>query len=494
MEIYPNISHFKDLAKYITSKMKDIKEILKGENVNYATTVKGWVRTFRNNQFIALNDGSTNNNLQVVVALNMLDESTLKRITTSACISATGKIVPSQGKGQTVEMIAESLEILGDSDSEKYPLQPKKHSLEFLREIAHLRFRTNTFGSVFRLRNALSYGIHKFFQEKDFIYMHAPIISASDAEGAGEMFKVTTLDMENLPKNEQGHVDYSQDFFGRSANLTVSGQLEAELAAMAFGKVYTFGPTFRAENSNTARHLAEFWMIEPEVAFNELKENADLAEEMLKYVISYAMEKHPDDIDFLDARLAEEEKQKPTQERAEFGLKDKLNFMLSNDFERVTYTEAIDILLQSPAYKKKKFQYEVSWGIDMQSEHERYLVEKHFKKPVIVTDYPKDIKAFYMRQNDDGKTVAAMDILAPGIGEIIGGSQREERLEKLEQRMSEMHIPSEEMYWYLDTRRFGTCKHAGFGLGFERLVLFVTGMGNIRDVIPFPRTPKNCEF
>jgi asparaginyl-tRNA synthetase len=474
--------------------MKDIKEILKGEQVNYATTVKGWVRTFRNNQFIALNDGSTNNNLQVVVALNMLDEATLKRITTSACISATGQIVPSQGKGQTVEMIADSVTILGDSDPEKYPLQPKKHSLEFLREIAHLRFRTNTFGSVFRLRNALSYGIHKFFQEKDFIYMHAPIISASDAEGAGEMFKVTTLDMEKLPKNEEGHVDYSQDFFGRSANLTVSGQLEAELAAMALGKVYTFGPTFRAENSNTARHLAEFWMIEPEVAFNELKENADLAEEMLKYVIRYAMEKHPDDIDFLDARLAEEEKQKPTQDRAEFGLKDKLNFMLANDFERVTYTEAIDILLQSPAYKKKKFQYEVSWGIDMQSEHERYLVEKHFKKPVIVTDYPKDIKAFYMRQNDDGRTVAAMDILAPGIGEIIGGSQREERLEKLEQRMHEMHIPTEEMYWYLDTRRFGTCKHAGFGLGFERLVLFVTGMGNIRDVIPFPRTPKNCEF
>lgn len=474
--------------------MKDIKEILKGENINVSTTVKGWVRTFRNNQFIALNDGSTNNNLQVVVALNMLDEATLKRITTSACISATGQIVPSQGKGQTVEMIAESVTILGDSDPEKYPLQPKKHSLEFLREIAHLRFRTNTFGSVFRLRNALSYGIHKFFQEKDFIYMHAPIISASDAEGAGEMFKVTTLDMEKLPKNEEGHVDYSQDFFGRSANLTVSGQLEAELAAMALGKVYTFGPTFRAENSNTARHLAEFWMIEPEVAFNELKENADLAEEMLKYVIRYAMEKHPDDIDFLDARLAEEEKQKPTQDRAEFGLKDKLNFMLANDFERVTYTEAIDILLQSPAYKKKKFQYEVSWGIDMQSEHERYLVEKHFKKPVIVTDYPKDIKAFYMRQNDDGKTVAAMDILAPGIGEIIGGSQREERLDKLEQRMREMHIPTEEMYWYLDTRRFGTCKHAGFGLGFERLVLFVTGMGNIRDVIPFPRTPKNCEF
>jgi asparaginyl-tRNA synthetase len=462
--------------------------------VNYTATVKGWVRTFRNNQFIALNDGSTNTNLQVVVDFNNLDEAILKRITTSACIEATGQIVASSGKGQTIELIAESVTILGDSDPEKYPLQPKKHSLEFLREIAHLRFRTNTFGSVFRLRNALSFAIHRFFQEQDFIYMHSPIVSASDAEGAGEMFRVTNLDMNKLPRNEQGEVDYSQDFFGRSTNLTVSGQLEAELAALALGKVYTFGPTFRAENSNTARHLAEFWMIEPEVAFNELKDNADLAENMLKYVIRYAMEKHPDDIEFLDKRLAEEEAQKPMNERAEMGLKEKLEFMLANNFERITYTEAVDILLNSPAYKKKKFQYDVSWGIDLQSEHERYIVEKHFKKPVIVTDYPKDIKAFYMRQNDDGKTVAAMDILAPGIGEIIGGSQREERLEKLEQRMNEMHIPTEEMYWYLDTRRYGTCKHAGFGLGFERLVQFVTGMGNIRDVIPFPRTPKNCEF
>ena len=400
----------------------------------------------------------------------------------------------SSGKGQTIELIADTITILGDSDPEKYPLQPKKHSLEFLREIAHLRFRTNTFGSVFRLRNALAFAIHRFFQEQDFIYMHSPIISASDAEGAGEMFRVTNLDLNKLPRNEHGDIDYNQDFFGRSTNLTVSGQLEAELAALALGKVYTFGPTFRAENSNTARHLAEFWMIEPEVAFNELKENADLAENMLKYVIRYAMEKHPDDIDFLDKRLADEEAQKPMNERAEMGLKQKLEFMLANHFERITYTEAVDILLNSPAYKKKKFQYDVSWGIDLQSEHERYIVEKHFKKPVIVTDYPKDIKAFYMRQNDDGKTVAAMDILAPGIGEIVGGSQREERLDKLEQRMHEMHIPTEEMYWYLDTRRFGTCKHAGFGLGFERLVQFVTGMGNIRDVIPFPRTPKNCEF
>jgi len=473
---------------------KEIAEIIKGTEVDYITTVKGWVRTFRNNQFIALNDGSTNHNLQVVVALNFLDDATLKRITTSACISATGKIVASQGKGQSVELIAESIEILGDSDAEQYPLQPKKHSLDFLREIAHLRFRTNTFGSVFRLRNALTFAIHQFFQERNFLNIHSPIISASDAEGAGEMFHVTNFDLEKLPLTESGEIDYTQDFFGRSANLTVSGQLEAELAAMAFTKVYTFGPTFRAENSNTTRHLAEFWMIEPEVAFNELKDNADLAEAMLKYVIKYAMDKHPDDITFLDARLAEEEKQKPTADRAEFGLIEKLNFLLENNFERITYTEAIQILLDSPAYKKNKFKYEVSWGIDMQSEHERYLVEKHFKKPVIVTDYPKDIKAFYMRQNDDGKTVAAMDILAPGIGEIIGGSQREERLDKLEQRMIEMHIPTKEMFWYLDTRRFGTCKHAGFGLGFERLVQFVTGMGNIRDVIPFPRTPKNCEF
>lgn len=471
-----------------------IAVLLKGHQTHVEILVRGWVRTFRNNQFIALNDGSTNQNLQVVVDFNTMDESVLKRITTGACIEAKGLLIPSPAKGQTVELKADEIVILGDSDAEKFPLQPKKHSLEFLRDIAHLRFRTNTFGSVSRLRNALIFGVHQFFQERDFLNIHTPIISASDAEGAGEMFRVTTLDLNNLPKNENGEIDFDKDFFGRSANLTVSGQLEAELAAMAFTKVYTFGPTFRAENSNTTRHLAEFWMIEPEVAFNELKENADLAEAMLKYVIRYAMEKHPEDIDFLDQRLAEEEKQKPQNERAEFGLKEKLQFMLENDFERITYTEAIEILLQSPAYKKKKFQYDVKWGIDMQSEHERYLVEKHFKKPVIVTDYPKDIKAFYMRQNDDGKTVAAMDILAPGIGEIVGGSQREERLEYLEKRMQEMHIPVKEMFWYLDTRRFGTCKHAGFGLGFERLVQFVTGMGNIRDVIPFPRTPRNCEF
>ncbi len=472
----------------------NIVEILKGNFIETEIVVSGWVRTFRNNQFIALNDGTTNQNLQVIVDFNKLDSALLKRITTSACISASGKLVASQGKGQLVELVANEIEILGDSDAEEYPLQPKKHSLEFLREIAHLRFRTNTFGSINRLRNALIFGIHTFFQDNGFLNIHTPIISASDAEGAGEMFRVTTLDLNNLPKNEHHEIDFTQDFFGRSSNLTVSGQLEAELAAMALSKVYTFGPTFRAENSNTTRHLAEFWMIEPEVAFNELKENADLAEEMLKFVIRFAMDKCPDDIVFLDSRLQEEEKQKPQNERSEMGLVEKLNFVVNNDFERITYTEAIDILLQSAHYKKKKFKFDVKWGIDLQSEHERFLVEKHFKKPVIVTDYPKDIKAFYMRQNDDGKTVAAMDILAPGIGEIVGGSQREERLDKLLQRMKEMNVPTEEMYWYLDLRKFGTCKHAGFGLGFERLVQFVTGMGNIRDVIPFPRTPKNCEF
>jgi asparaginyl-tRNA synthetase len=460
-----------------------IKHLLQSTEVDYDFTIKGWVRSFRNNTFIAVNDGSTNQNLQVVIDYTALDESLVKRITTGAAIAATGKMVASQGKGQTVELQATSIEIIGDCDAEKYPLQLKnKPSLDYLREIAHLRFRTNTFGSVFRLRNALAYGIHQFFQNRDFVYLHSPIISASDAEGAGEMFKVTTLDAANLPKTESGEVDYTQDFFGRAANLTVSGQLEAELGAMALSDVYTFGPTFRAENSNTTRHLAEFWMIEPEIAFADIHDDMNLAEDMLKYVIKYAMDKHSDDIDTLTQRLLDEEKQKPQAERSELNLREKLDFVLSNNFERITYTDAINILLDSPAYKKKKFQYDVKWGIDLQSEHERYLVEKHFKKPVIVINYPKDIKAFYMRQNDDGKTVAAMDI------------QREERLDKLEQRMQEMHIPTDEMYWYLDTRRFGACPHAGFGLGFERLVQFVTGMGNIRDVIPFPRTPLNCEF
>ena len=476
-------------------KRTKINEIQTSEKHDYQACVKGWVRTFRNNQFIALNDGSTINNLQLVVDFTNTPEETLKRITTGSCISAIGNIIPSQGKGQKYEMKVTNLEILGDSDAEQYPLQPKKHSLEFLREIAHLRFRTSTFSAVFRVRNVLAYAIHEFFQKKGFVYLHTPVITASDAEGAGQMFRVTTLDLNNLPKNEGGEIDFTQDFFGKTTNLTVSGQLEAELAAMALSDVYTFGPTFRAENSNTGRHLAEFWMIEPEVAFNDLDDNMDLAQEMLQYVIKEALTKCADDIAFLNDRLLEEEKQKPQQERSEMTLLDKLKFCVENNFERITYTEAFEILRESNHNKKKKFSYLIDkWGADLQSEHERYLVEKHFKKPVILTDYPKDIKAFYMRQNDDGKTVRAMDVLFPGIGEIIGGSQREERYDKLMQRMKDMHIPTEEMSWYLDTRKFGACPHAGFGLGFERLVLFVTGMGNIRDVIAFARTPKNCEF
>jgi len=475
-------------------KRTKIKDILNSDSVDYDVTVKGWVRSFRNNQFIALNDGSCMSNLQIVIDLETNPE-IVKRITNGAALSVQGKLLASLGKGQKYEVKAETIEILGDCDGEKYPLQLKNRpSLEYLREIAHLRFRTNTFGAVFRVRHSLAFAIHEFFNKKGFVYLHTPIITASDAEGAGEMFRVTTLPFENTPRLENGHVDFSEDFFGKSTNLTVSGQLEGELAATAFGEVYTFGPTFRAENSNTARHLAEFWMIEPEVAFNDLNDNMDLAEEFIKYIIKYALDNNREDLEFLAQRLADEEKQKPQNERSEMGLIEKLEFVMNNQFERITYTEAIDILLQSPAYKKKKFQYEVKWGVDMQSEHERYLVEKHFKKPVIVTDYPKEFKAFYMRQNKDGKTVAAMDILAPGIGEIVGGSQREERLDKLEQRMKEMDIPAEEMYWYLDTRRFGSVPHSGFGLGFERMVLFVTGMGNIRDVIPFPRTPKNAEF
>ena len=472
-----------------------INAILSNDKHDYQACVKGWVRTFRNNQFIALNDGSTIHNLQLVVDFENTEETLLKRITTGACISAVGEVIPSLGKGQKYELKVSSLEILGDSDAEQYPLQPKKHSLEFLRDIAHLRFRTSTFSAVFRVRNTLAYAVHKFFQEKGFVYLHTPIITASDAEGAGQMFRVTTLDINNPPKTETGEIDFSQDFFGKSTNLTVSGQLEGELAAMALSDVYTFGPTFRAENSNTGRHLAEFWMIEPEVAFNDLDDNMDLAEEMLQYVIKEALTKCADDIAFLNDRLLEEEKQKPQQERSEMSLLDKLKFCVENNFERITYTEAFEILRESNHNKKKKFSYLIdTWGADLQSEHERYLVEKHFKKPVILTDYPKEIKAFYMRQNDDGKTVRAMDVLFPGIGEIIGGSQREERYEKLLQRMNEMHIPTKEMHWYLDTRKFGSCPHSGFGLGFERLVLFVTGMSNIRDVIAFARTPKNCEF
>jgi len=472
-----------------------IKALLQTAPAEQEVNVKGWVRTFRNNQFIALNDGSTNSNLQIVVDFQNTDEALLKRITTGAAISATGKLIASLGKGQTVEIKATEIEILGDSDPEKYPLQPKKHSLEFLREIAHLRFRTNTFGAIFRVRNSLSFAVHQFFQERGFVYLHTPVITASDAEGAGEAFKVTNLDLLNPPKTETGEIDYKQDFFGRATNLTVSGQLEGELGAMALSDIYTFGPTFRAENSNTTRHLAEFWMIEPEMAFYDLDDNMDLAEGLLKYVIKYALEHNREDIEFLSQRLQEEEKSKPQQERSDMTLLDKLQFCLDNAFERLTYTQAIDILKDSTPNKKKKFQYLIEgWGADLQSEHERYLVEKHFKKPVILTDYPKEIKSFYMRQNDDDKTVRAMDILFPGIGEIVGGSQREERLDKLEQRMDEIGIPKDELWWYLDTRRFGACPHSGFGLGFERLVLFVTGMGNIRDVIPFPRFPKNAEF
>ncbi|HMI77297.1 MAG TPA: asparagine--tRNA ligase [Ferruginibacter sp.] len=482
------------------NKRIKIKELLASDKANYQATVMGWVRTFRNNQFIALNDGSSNNNLQVVATLGMLDDATMKRITTGACIKAVGEVIPSLGKGQKVELKATSIEILGDSDAEKFPLQPKKHSLEFLRDIAHLRFRTNTFGSVFRVRHALAFAIHKFFNDKGFIYLHTPIITASDAEGAGEMFKVTSLPLDGTaPKNDDGTINFKEDFFGRSTNLTVSGQLEGELAAMAFSDIYTFGPTFRAENSNTTRHLAEFWMIEPEVAFNDLEDNMNLAEEFIRYVIKYAMDNNKDDLEFLAQRLEEEEKQKPQIERSEMGLLEKLNFVVDNNFERLTYTQAIDILNESNHNKKKKFQYPVTgWGMDLQSEHERYLVEKHFKKPVILTNYPAAIKAFYMRRDENcapgRQTVSAMDILAPGIGEIVGGSQREERMDKLTERMKEMNVPAEELWWYLDTRKFGSCPHAGFGLGFERLVQFVTGMGNIRDVIPFPRYPKSAEF
>jgi asparaginyl-tRNA synthetase len=472
-----------------------IKQLLATAPDGQEVIVMGWVRSFRNNQFIALNDGSTNSNLQVVVELGICDEEILKKITPGASLKVSGALIPSLGKGQAIEIKARSVELLGECNPEKYPLQLKNRpSLEFLRENAHLRFRTQTFGAVFRIRHALAFAVHQFFNEKGFIYLHTPIITASDAEGAGELFRVTTLPFDNPPRRDDGTIDFREDFFGRSANLTVSGQLEGELGAMAFSDIYTFGPTFRAENSNTARHLAEFWMIEPEMAFYDLEDNMNLAEGFIRYLIGYAMENNREDLEFLAARVTEEEKQKPQTERSEMGLIEKLEFVLNNQFERITYTEAIDILLQSPAYKKKKFQYDVQWGIDLQSEHERYLVEKHFKKPVIVTGYPKTIKAFYMRQNDDGKTVAAMDILVPGIGELVGGSQREERMDRLEARMNEMHIPVQEMWWYLDTRRFGTVPHAGFGLGFERLMLFVTGMTNIRDVIPFPRAPKSAEF
>lgn len=482
--------------------MKRIKiaEILRTEPVGTEVTVKGWVKAFRNNQFIALNDGSTATNLQVVVDFENTDEQTLSRIKFGAAISATGTLIESQGKGQKVEVKANSVEILGDCNPDEFPLQPKRQTLEFLRENAHLRFRTNTFAAVFRIRHALAFAIHKFFNDRGFYYIHTPVITASDAEGAGEMFRVTTLDLAKPPRTESGEVDFSKDFFGRSTNLTVSGQLEGELAATALGDIYTFGPTFRAENSNTTRHLAEFWMIEPEMAFYDLKDNMQLAEDMLKFVIGYALEHCADDLKILEDRLIEEEKTKPQDQRSEMTLTDKLRFVMDNEFVRLTYTEAIDILKNSTPNKKGKFQFPVEgWGTDLQSEHERFLVEKHFKKPVILTNYPAVIKAFYMRQDDPkegvpGPTVSAMDILFPGIGEIVGGSQREERYDRLVKRMQEMHIPEQELWWYLDTRRFGSCPHAGFGLGFERLILFVTGMTNIRDVIAFPRFPGSAEF
>jgi asparaginyl-tRNA synthetase len=496
---------FEGLNQFVTDKsiiMKRTKivAILKSDTTTAGQEflVKGWVKTKRaskNVTFINLNDGSTITNLQIVAETGKFDSEKLQNITTGAAISVKGIVRESMGKGQDFEMEATDIEILGLADAMKYPIQPKKHSLEFLREVAHLRFRTNTFSAINRIRHHMIFGVHKFFNDKGFVNVHTPIITGSDAEGAGAMFRVTSFDLNNIPRNEENQVDYKKDFFGKPTNLTVSGQLEAELAALALSEVYTFGPTFRAENSNTKRHLAEFWMIEPEMAFYDIHDNMDLAEEMLKYLMRYALDHCQDDLAFLNQRQWDDDKNKPAAQREPMPLLEKLQFILDNDFERITYTEAFNILKNSKFNKKHKFEYAVEeWGIDLQSEHERYLVEKHFKKPVMVTDYPKDIKAFYMKQNDDGTTVRGMDVLFPSIGEIIGGSQREEDLEKLQTRMREMNVPEEEMWWYLDTRRYGTVVHSGFGLGFERLMLFISGMGNIRDVIPFPRTPQNAEF
>ncbi len=471
-----------------------VKDLLELKPAGQEVEISGWVRTFRSNRFIAISDGSVIHSIQAVVDFENFDDALLRKINTGAAITVSGKLVESQGKGQSAEIQVTDLEVNGESDPEKYPLQPKKHSMEFLREKAHLRFRTNTFGAVFRIRHSLSYAIHHYFHERGFFNIHSPIITGSDAEGAGEMFKVTTLNLNNIPKTEEGNIDYELDFFEKESNLTVSGQLEAELAALALRKVYTFGPTFRAENSNTSRHLAEFWMIEPEVAFANLTDNMDLVEDFLQYLVDFALKNCKDDLEFLAQREADEQKTLPQNERRAMGLIERLEFICANKFQRVTYTEAIDILVNSKPNKKKKFKYPVEWGTDLQSEHERFLVEKHFEKPVIITDYPASFKAFYMRLNDDGKTVAAMDVLFPGVGEITGGSQREERLDVLLRRCKDMGIQEEHVWWYLETRKFGTCEHAGFGLGFERLVMFVTGMTNIRDVIPFPRTPGNCEF
>jgi asparaginyl-tRNA synthetase len=472
-----------------------VAELLKSGTVLQEIVIKGWVRTFRSNRFIALNDGSTINNIQCVIDFENTPEETLKRITTGAAVSIKGSIAESQGKGQSVEIQVSEIEILGDSNPDEYPIQPKKHSFEFLRENAHLRVRTNTFSAVMRVRSKLSFAVHKYFQDNGFNYVNTPIVTGSDAEGAGEMFRVTSFEDNKAPVTEDGKIDYAKDFFGKETNLTVSGQLEAEAYAMALGKVYTFGPTFRAENSNTTRHLAEFWMIEPEVAFMDLDGNMDLAEDFIKAVLTYVLENCKEDLAFLDARFTQEEKGKPQLQRSDMSLLEKLKFVADNNFKRVSYTEAIDILRNSKPNKKKKFQYPINeWGADLQSEHERFLVEKHFKCPVILFDYPADIKAFYMRLNEDGKTVRAMDVLFPGIGEMVGGAQREERYDVLVEKMKAMNIDEKELWWYLDLRKFGTAVHSGFGLGFERLVQFTTGMGNIRDVIPFPRTPQNAEF
>ncbi|WP_187477660.1 asparagine--tRNA ligase [Amniculibacterium sp. G2-70] len=477
----------------IKSLLADYKKVL-----HHDITVQGWVRAFRSNRFIALNDGSTINNLQVVVDFESFDEETIKNIKTASSLKIVGEVVESQGAGQNIEIIAKKIEILGDNfseDLEKTVLQPKKHSLEVLRDQAHLRFRTNLFSAVFRIRHAISFAIHKFFNDGEFFYIHTPLITGADAEGAGEMFSVTGFDLNEVPRTEDGSVDYESDFFGKKTSLTVSGQLNVETAMMGLGRVYTFGPTFRAENSNTTRHLAEFWMVEPEVAFNDLEDNIDLAEDFLKFVISYVLENCKDDLEFLDKRFAEEQKQKPEKDRAKEGLIEKLENVVKKRFMRVSYSEAIEILMNSKENKKGKFQFPVeAWGCDLQSEHERYLVEKHFESPVVLFDYPAEIKAFYMKLNEDGKTVRAMDVLFPGIGEIIGGSQREEKLSVLKAKMEKMKVDEHELWWYLDTRKFGSVPHSGFGLGLERLVLFITGMTNIRDVIPFPRTPKTAEF
>ncbi|MEL6141494.1 MAG: asparagine--tRNA ligase [Bacteroidota bacterium] len=472
----------------------EIAKILQTPPIGSEVTVMGWVRAWRSNRFIALNDGSTAGNLQIVVDEEKIAEETIRQIGFHACVGVRGTLVESQGAGQDVEVLAEEITIYGATDASTYPLQPKRQTMEFLRENGQFRMRTNTFSSVFRVRHAVAYAVHKYFHSRGYYYLHSPIVTGNDAEGAGEMFRVTTLDLDNLPHTEEGNIDFNKDFFGKGTHLTVSGQLQAEIGALALGKVYTFGPTFRAENSNTSRHLAEFWMIEPEAAFFDIDNNMDLAEDFVKYLINFCLDNYFPDLEFLDQRIQQAEKQLPQAQRRQMGLIEMLKFVVEDDFERITYTEAIDILKRSKPYKKGKFEFPVEWGEDLAAEHERYLVEKHFKKPVIVRDYPKEFKAFYMRLNDDDKTVAAMDILFPYIGEVIGGSQREERLEVLERRMTEMDVPHEELDWYLQLRRYGGCPHAGFGLGFERMVQFITGMGNIRDVIPFPRAPRLADF